>query len=94
MTTMCLLCPDAVDSCRECSERRDPGNPRKLQRGWLQIFYLGDTFCLHLTVKHGTDDASHYHHFKHDHDGPDCECATGNWWGGRPEPIIEEMDDE
>lgn len=89
---MCLMCGDAVDACRECSEKRDPGNPRKLTRGWLKVFYLDDpTWCEHLTEEHGTDSPGHYAHFAWGmHDGPECDCITADWFNGRPEPRYED----
>lgn len=78
---MCTACSDFVDVCPVCP----PSGRRKTGR----LFFLPDSlFCEHLTAKHGTDDPSHYAHFAWgDHTGDDCECRTGNWWGGRPDPI-------
>jgi hypothetical protein len=84
-----MMCPDAVEWCPECSL---PPVDEDGNRRWhyMTIFSLGDTFCEHLTAKLGTDSASHYSHFKYDHDGDDCPCVAGNWFGDRPRPIIEE----
>lgn len=78
---MCMLCSDAVDRCRICHP-----NSRA-------VYSLGDTWCAHLTQRHGTDSASHYAHFAWgEHEGDDCECVAGDWWEGRPPPVVEDDD--
>ena len=87
---MCVGCPDFVDICFQGS------CGRTTQEGRLRgnTFYLDSlTFCEHLIALHGTSSPAHYDHFRRYHTGPDCECIQGNWWPGRPEPIIKEEDD-
>jgi hypothetical protein len=60
---MCVGCPDFVDSCSEGScNRTQPGGRYK-----HTTFYLGDTFCEHLTDHHGTSNASAYAHIRRSH---------------------------
>jgi len=74
---MCMLCPDFVDDCREAECRGQ------------HLFFLGDTFCTHLTNKWGTDSPSLAFHVSMDHDletlGRDstaCEdnCIENGWY--------------
>lgn len=86
--TVCIGCPDFVDFCAQGACNKS--TPDKYHH---TTFYLGMTFCEHLTAEYGTDDASHYAHFRREHEGDDCDCVTGNWWPGRPRPTIPEDDE-
>lgn len=77
---MCMMCPDFVDLCTEgkCAEGRN---------GYT-LYFLMDTFCVHLSLRHGTDSPSLYSHVDMDHDwttpGVDstqCEdnCIENGW---------------
>lgn len=85
---MCVGCPDFVDFCAEGA-----CNMSTTEKYRHTNFYLESTFCEHLTARYGTDSASHYEHFRRWHEGDDCECVTGNWWGDRPRPTIPEEED-
>lgn len=85
---MCVGCPDFVEFCAEGA--CNMSTPEKYRH---TTFYLGMTLCEHLTARYGTADASHLAHFRWDHNGPECECITGNWWPGVPEPTIPEDED-
>ena len=85
---MCVGCPDFVDFCAEGS--CNMSTPEKF-RG--TTFYLDSTLCEHLAARYGTTSASHLDHFRRYHTGPDCECISGNWYPGMPEPTIPEDED-
>ena len=46
---MCMMCSDSIDSCKEdgCGWNRADGYRKSM------IYCLGDTYCAHLTEKHG-----------------------------------------
>jgi len=89
---MCGNCPDFVDICWEGTCHNPNGGPY----GRAAKFYLGDTFCEHLTEKYGTSSASLYDHVYYEHDPYDntlsessrevfvltCEddCITNGWY--------------
>lgn len=78
---MCMMCPDFVDLCTE-------GKCAEGTRGYT-AYYLMSTFCIHLSLRHGTDSPSLYSHVDIEHDwttpGVDslsCEdnCIANNWY--------------
>lgn len=58
---MCMMCPDAVEFCRDDSCR--------IAGRLSRVFYLGDTLCPHLEERYGTNNASLLAHVRADHDG-------------------------
>lgn len=83
---MCLMCPDAVEMCRECSLPFEGPGPHY---GFHKVFYLEDkTWCSHLTEEFGTDSPSHYYHYQYEH-REGCPCVIEDWWKGRAEPIYD-----
>lgn len=80
---MCMMCPDFVDACYECGWTDGKGRQHP-KMFWL----IGEDFCEHLKAEHGTENPSHYRHFRYEHHNEDCECVAGNWWGDKPRPTI------
>lgn len=61
---MCMACSDFVDKCYDCN----------------RMHFLGDTFCEHLTEKHGTEKTYLYDHVYFEHDPqeyPDTNLSAG-----------------
>lgn len=82
---MCGNCPDFVDMCWEGKCHKPNGGPY----GRAAKFFLGDTFCEHLTEKYGTTSASLYDHVYYEHDPSDYVI------GDLPDNVfIDECDDD